>query len=102
MIKITDTKLAERLRASEVTAEELGTYLLNNYPSAQIANELAGYLLEEMAFQNNKIILSPAQLQLVKIMFSRIARTRYLDKGRKPKNADTLAERKGIDETLFK
>ena len=102
MIKITDTKLCERLRASEVEPEELGQYLLNNYPSAQIANELAGYMIEELLFQNNKIILSPKQEALLKIMFNRIARTRYLDKGRKPKNADTIAERQGLDVELFK
>ena len=92
----------KRFRADMVPAEELKEYLVRNYSVFELADELSSYLIEDNLLANNRIILSPKQEELLKIMFDRIARRRYVDKGRKPVNAKTLAERESLDAELFK
>ena len=102
MLEIKDVEFSRKLRNNEVSPEELRDYLLKNFSVFELADELAGYLLEDLQYANNMIILTPVQDQLLERLFNRLIRLKHLDKGRKPKNEKTLKEREAIDEGLFR
>lgn len=93
-----DRRLSENL----VSPEELAEYLVKNYSVFEIANELAGYLIEDRQYANNMIILSPQQDQLLERLLNRLIRLKHLDKGRKPKTEKYLKQRETLDDGLFK
>ena len=99
---IKNKELDRRLSENLVSPEELTEYLVKNYSVFEIANELAGYMIEDRQYANNMIILSPVQDQLIERLFGKLVRLKYVDKGRKPKTDRYLKERNTLDEGLFK
>lgn len=93
-----DPTFAKRFRANEVSPEELKDYLMRNYSVFELADALAEYLIEDRLYMANRIVLTPAQQQMLQVMFKRVSRPLNADKGRKPKNEKTLVKR---EEGLF-
>ena len=92
---------ARRFRNGEVTRDELKEYLVRNYSVYDIADELAGFLIEDNEFKRNQIILSPKQEQIIKVVLSKIARPKNVELGRKPKTEKYLSQREEINPELF-
>lgn len=101
-MEIKDKAFDKRLDDNLVSPEELTEYLVRNYSVYELANELAGYIIEDKQYANNRIILSPVQDQLVERLFNKLVRLKYVDKGRKPKTDRYLKERETLEDSLFK
>ena len=95
-------EISTRLSESTISPEELTEYLVKNHSGFEIANELAGYLIEDALYDANRIILTQAQDQLVERLFNKLVRLKRSDVGRKAKTEKYLRQNKGIDESLFK
>lgn len=94
-------EFAKRFRDGEVTKDELKEHLVRNYSVYDIADELANFLIEDNEFKRNQVILSPKQVQLIEVLFKKLAREKYTDKGRKPKTDKYLSQREDINPELF-
>lgn len=96
MLEIKDAAISKKIRNGEMSMEELGSYLLDTFPVKQIACELAGYYIDDNFFNQNKVILTPKQQEMLRMAFEKIARPLYLDKGRKPRTEKYLKLREAI------
>lgn len=101
-MEIKDKTFDKRLDDNQVSPEELTEYLVRNYSVYELANELAGYVIEDRQYENNMIILSPVQDQLLERLFNKLIRLKHLDKGRKAKTEKYLRQRETLDDGLFK
>lgn len=101
-MELRNKDIATRLQNAEVSPEELTEYLVKNYSVYEIANELAGYLIEDALYEANRIILTQAQDQLVERLWNKLVRLKRTDVGRKAKTEKYLRQNRGIDEGLFK
>lgn len=88
-----------RYKNSEVSPEELTQFLIRNYNVYELASELADRLMEENLFVQNKIVLSPRQEQMIRLMLSKITRPLNVNKGRKPVNQATI-DKRNPDESM--
>lgn len=89
------------LLSNDVSPEELKDHLVRNYSAYELADALADFLIEELEFTRNKIVLTNKQTQLIEILMGKIARPVYEGKGRKPKTAKYLDAREDINPDLF-
>lgn len=101
-MELRNKDIARRLLESTISPEELTEHLVKNYSVYEIANELAGYLIEDSLYEANRIILTQAQDQLVERLFNKLVRMKRSDVGRKAKTEKYLRQNRGIDEGLFK
>lgn len=101
-MELRNKDIARRLLESTISPEELTEHLVKNYSVYEIANELAGYLIEDSLYEANRIILTQAQDQLVERLFNKLVRLKRSDVGRKAKTEKYLRQNRGIDEGLFK
>ena len=99
---IKNKEMDRRLSENLVSPEELTEYLVKNHSVYEIANELAGYLIEDALYEANRIILTQAQDQLVERLWNKLVRLKRTDVGRKAKTEKYLKQNRGIDEGLFK
>lgn len=72
-MEIRDKVFAQRYRDGLVTVDEMKNHLVRNYSVFDLADELAGYLIEDSEFKRNQIILSPKQEQLLKVLLRNYA-----------------------------
>ena len=101
-MEIRDKVFAQRYRDGLVTVDEMKDHLVRNYSVFDLADELAGYLIEDSEFKRNQIILSPKQEQLFKLVLGKIVRPKNVDLGRKPKTEKYLSQREDINPDLFR
>ena len=101
-MEIKDRNIDRQLDENLIAPEKLAEYLVRNYSVYELADELAGYIIEDRQYRNNMVILSPVQNQLLERLLGKLVRQKYVDKGRKPKTDRYLKERDTLDEKLFK
>ena len=101
MFNFKNKDFEKRLRADEVSPEELKEHLVRNYTAFELADALADYLIEENACEQNKIILSTKQSQILEILLGKLIREKHTGLGRKPKSKKYLEAREDINPDLF-
>ena len=101
-MELRNKDISLRLQNLELSPEELTDYLVKNHSVYEIAKELAGYLIEETLYQENQVILTQNQAQLVERLFSKLVRMKRSDVGRKARTEKYIRQNQGIDENLFK
>ena len=101
-MELRNKELARRLNDGLVSPEELKDYLVRNYSVFELADELAGYLIEDILCESNRVILTATQAQLMERMFSKLVRLKRTDVGRKARTEKYLRQNRGVDESLFR
>lgn len=81
---------------NEIRVKDLADTLIKTKPIFEIAEELAKRLIEEEEYNNNKIVISDKQQDLIYELINKICRTKYEGRGRKPKNAGNEIEDENI------
>lgn len=101
MFTFKDSQFEKKLRAGEVSPEELKEHLMRQYSVFDLADALADYLIEENECIKNQVILTPKQSQIIEILLSRIVREKHTGLGRKPKTQKYLEAREDVNPDLF-
>lgn len=101
MFNFKNKDFEKRLRSDEVSPEELKDHLVRNYTAFELADALADYLIEENVCEQNKVILSAKQSQILEILLGKLIREKHTGLGRKPKTKKYLEAREDINPDLF-
>lgn len=101
MFSFKDLQFEKKLRAGEVSPEQLKEHLVRYYSAFDLADALADYLIEENECVKNQIILTAKQTQIIELLLSRIVREKHTGLGRKPKTQKYLEAREDINPDLF-
>ena len=101
MFSFKDVQFEKKLRAGEVSPEQLKEHLVRYYSAFDLADALADYLIEENECVKNQIVLTAKQSQIIELLLSRIVREKHTGLGRKPKSKKYLDAREDINPDLF-
>ena len=101
MFEFKDKDFYKKLLSGEVSSEQLKDHLIRNHSAYELADALCDYLIEELEFSKNKIVLTNKQTQLLEILLGKIARPVNEGLGRKPKTVKYLEARENINPDLF-
>lgn len=97
MIAINDKGLQDKLKSGTIKRSELTNYLVRNVSVYAIADELAGNIIEDALCENNMIILSQAQYQLLSHLLGKLVRLKRTDVGRKAKTEKYIRQNQGVN-----
>lgn len=97
MITINDKGLQDKLKSGTIKRSELTNYLVRNVSVYEIADELAGHIIEDALCENNMIILSQAQAQLLSHLLGKLVRPKRTDVGRKARTEKYIRQNQGVN-----